>query len=96
MERRFDEAMYRRFVSLVEGLSGQEATEAQRKELIRGPRERDLVASGLEQTMVDAYCSITERRQHGEGINPLDLRLTAYVIAIDRIASSYEQRGIFP
>ena len=59
----------------------------------RGASEEDLVNSGLEETMVQAYRQIRETRErHGK----IDLRTAAFVNAIDKIAVCYEELGIFP
>ena len=65
-----------------------------RKLLVQGADEIDLVNSGLEEKMVDAYESIRtlyKRRRKMPG-----LRAAAYTLAIQRIATSYRQLGIFP
>ena len=59
----------------------------------RGADEIDLVNSGLEETMTKAYHEIREIKQRHEGI---DLRTASMVSAIDKIASVYKHRGLFP
>jgi glutamate dehydrogenase (NAD(P)+) len=60
----------------------------------RGGGEEDLVNSGLEETMVGAYHPIREVwKQKRDKIN---LRIAAMIVAIDRVALSYQQLGIFP
>ena len=57
-----------------------------------GASEEDLVNSGLEDTMVSAYQEIRELgKQHDT-----DLRTGAFISAINKIARSYLQMGIFP
>jgi glutamate dehydrogenase (NAD(P)+) len=63
MERRFDEAAGRRIVRLVETLTGSSLEPHRLEEVIRGPREIDLVRSGLEETMVQTLHSVREERQ---------------------------------
>ena len=60
----------------------------------RAPSEEDLVNSGLEETMIGAYHPIRETwKQHG---GKVDLRTAAMIVAIDKVAQSYAQLGIFP
>ncbi len=60
----------------------------------RGAQEEDLVNSGLEDTLIEAYHEVREiKMRHGE---EMDLRTAAFVCAIDKIAQAYQDRGIFP
>jgi glutamate dehydrogenase (NAD(P)+) len=54
-----------------------------------------LVNSGLEETMIGAYYPIREtwKRHRGDSV---DMRTAAMIVAIDKVALSYEQLGIFP
>ncbi len=61
-------------------------------DLAFGASEEDLVNSGLEDAMVDAYREI----RHSAMRHRTDLRTGAYVSAIDKIAKGYKQLGIFP
>ena len=56
--------------------------------------EIDLVNSGLEDTMVTSYEAIRETYLSREGIDTL--RIGALVVAIDKIATTYMQLGVFP
>ncbi len=50
--------------------------------------------SGLEETMISAYHQIREiRKQHNSEIS---LRTAAFINAIDKVAISYREMGIFP
>lgn len=57
-----------------------------------GASEADLVDSGLEDTMVNAYHEIHAKARSRN----LDLRTGAFVSAIDKIAQGYLRMGIFP
>ncbi|MBL7734475.1 MAG: Glu/Leu/Phe/Val dehydrogenase, partial [Chitinophagaceae bacterium] len=59
-----------------------------------GPDEIDLVRSGLEETMIAATREIMEVWKNNPGIP--DMRTAAYVLAIDKVATSYAELGIFP
>lgn len=93
MEKRFDEAAYGRLLKAVEGVTGRSFTADEVERLTQGASEEDLVNSGLEETMIGAYHPIREvwKRQGG-----MDMRTAAMIVAIDKVALSYEQLGIFP
>ena len=62
--------------------------------MARGADERDLVNSRLEETMITAYGEIREvKKCLGD---QTDMRTAAFVSAIDKIAHSYKDLGIFP
>ena len=62
--------------------------------IAHGAEEEDLVNSGLEETMITAYEEILEiRRKHNDKIG---LRTAAFIAAIDKVATSYMELGIFP
>jgi glutamate dehydrogenase (NAD(P)+) len=81
-------------VQAIEGASGQELFETERKQLIRGPNEEDLVNSGLEETMSAAFHDIRGAQTSNPKI-PV-LRTAAFVRAIEKIAQSYLELGVFP
>lgn len=93
MEKRFESGTHRRLLATVESLTGKSLTEEE-KEAFHGPGEEDLVNSGLEETMANAFHEIREARARlGAGV---DLRTAAFVSAIDKIATTYGAFGIFP
>jgi len=94
MEKRYDEAAFGRLVSAMEGATGKRFSEAERRHLSAGADEEDLVSSGLEETMVTAWQAIRETR--GRLGKEIDGRIAAFVLAIDKIAVSYKDLGIFP
>lgn len=94
LQKRFDEGSNRNILEAVEKLTGKKLTEAQKKQLSRGADEIDLVNSGLEETMINAYGQIRETFKSDRGIK--DMRTAAFVVAIDKIASDYLSMGIFP
>jgi glutamate dehydrogenase (NAD(P)+) len=93
MEKRFDEAAYGRLLKAVEGVTGRSFTADEVERLTQGASEEDLVNSGLEETMIGAYHPIRELWKRQDGI---DMRTAAMIVAIDKVALSYEQLGIFP
>jgi glutamate dehydrogenase (NAD(P)+) len=96
MSRRFEEQNAERILRAVDELTAEDFDEELLDRLIErigfGASERDLVNSGLEDTMVQAYKEVRAVRTE-KGV---DTRTAAFVNAIDKIAKSYEQMGIFP
>ncbi len=93
IEKRFEQAAFDRILSIVERESGRPLTADERAAATRGADESDLVYSGLEETMITAYHQIREISKLKEVDN---LRTAAFVNAIDKIAVSYMEMGIFP
>ena len=94
MQKRFEQGTYTRMLQAVETLTGRDFGTGEMDRVTRGASEEDLVNSGLEETMVAAYHPIRETwKQHGGAV---DLRTAAMIVAIDKVALSYEQLGIFP
>jgi glutamate dehydrogenase (NAD(P)+) len=81
-------------VATIEKVIGKRIPEEDRKFLVRGPEEIDLVNSGLEETMVSAYRNI--REVHLTKVPKESMRTAAFIIAIKRVALTYEQLGVFP
>jgi len=61
---------------------------------MHGAEEIDLVHSGLEETMISATREIMEIWKSNPEIP--DMRTAAYVSAINKVAISYTELGIFP
>ena len=94
MEKRFDEGAFSRLVGAIEQTTGKEFGEAERQALAAGADEEDLVNSGLEETMITSWRQIKARREQlGDKVT---YRIAAFVDAIDKIAVSYKELGIFP
>jgi len=94
MEKRFEEAAYRRMLKAMELSTGRRFTEPELDLITRGANELDIVNSGLEETMVAAYHEILEtRRRYPEMQN---LRTAAFFNAIEKVARTYMELGIFP
>lgn len=93
MERRFDELRGQHMITAIESLTQQKAPEWIREEIIHGADELDLVRSGLDDTMRMAYREISAaRNSHGK---VKDFRTAAYVVAINKIARSYVDIGVY-
>jgi glutamate dehydrogenase (NAD(P)+) len=94
MEKRFDEGQARRLLRGMERLAGRTLAPDEFADVTRGADEVDLVNSGLEETMVQAYHDVRGTRQRlGAAV---DLRTAAMVTSIDKIARIYGEMGIFP
>jgi glutamate dehydrogenase (NAD(P)+) len=92
--KRYEEASNRRILKAMELSTGHRFTEAELSLIARGASELDLVNSGLEETMVTAYHKMLEtRRRHAKMPN---LRTAAFFNAIEKIARTYMELGIFP
>ncbi len=94
MQKRFEQGAYARLLAAVEGITGRQFTPEEVQRVTQGASEEDLVNSGLEETMIGAYHPIREAWKQRGGKE--DMRTAAMVVAIDKVALSYEQLGIFP
>jgi glutamate dehydrogenase (NAD(P)+) len=94
MDKRFNHYTYSNIVSLVERLTGHTVSQRERNLITRGADEIDLVRSGLEDTMVNAYHEIRNTWRRKPKVE--DLRTAAFINALDKIASDYLSMGIFP
>lgn len=92
MEKRFDQSMISKILYSVEDLTNKKFDPTKFQSVAMGAGEEDLVNSGLEETMIDAYNQIRAiAKRHNT-----DLRTAAFINAIDKIAISYQELGIFP
>lgn len=94
MEKRFNENVAAKILEEIEELTGKTVDEKNRNFIKHGADEIDLVYSGLEETMINATREIMEVwKQHPE---IPDMRTAAYVVAINKVAITYSELGIFP
>lgn len=94
MNRRFEENSNLNLVNMVEGITGVALNSVQRASIIKGASELELVNSGLEDTMIRSYHEIRETFINTPGIDTL--RTAAFVGAINKIAVSYQNLGVWP
>jgi glutamate dehydrogenase (NAD(P)+) len=94
MEKRFNQNTYSNIIGTVEDLTGKSINAEEKKLITRGADEIDLVRSGLEETMVMAYCNI--REVYRERSQVRDLRSAAFINSIDKVANDYISMGVFP
>jgi len=94
MEKRFVESSTRRLLTAIENSTNRIFSNAEIAEIAHGPSEIDLVNSGLEETMIEAYHEIRDiKLSRGEEV---DLRTASMIDAIDKVAFSYHELGVFP
>ncbi len=94
MQKRVDAYNRASLVSATEGILKKRFAPKVREALIRGIDEEDLVKSGLEETMVNAYNEIRDIRLRNRKVE--DLRTAAYICAIEKVGRAYLELGIFP
>jgi len=94
MEKRFTENMNQHILGQIEELTGKNVADRERKFIMHGAEEVDLVHSGLEETMITATREIMEEWKKNPQIP--DMRTAAYVVAINKVGTSYAELGIFP
>ncbi|MBS9717898.1 Glu/Leu/Phe/Val dehydrogenase [Pseudohalocynthiibacter aestuariivivens] len=97
MQRRQEEGRHQLVVDELERLSGDKNLGWQlspdfKEKYLRGADELELVRSGLDDTMRFAYQSMREV-WHGRN-DVTDLRVAAYLVAIDKVATSYRAKGL--
>lgn len=94
MDKRYEENANLNLVTMVEKMTGVSLAPDQRSMIIKGASELELVNSGLEDTMVRSYHEIRNIKLSNNKIS--DLRTAAFVGAIEKVAISYMNMGIWP
>jgi glutamate dehydrogenase (NAD(P)+) len=94
MEKRFTENMNMHILGQIEELSGKQVSQKEKEFILHGAEEQDLVHSGLEETMITATKEIIDCWRNNPEIP--DMRTAAYVVAINKVGTSYTELGIFP
>ena len=97
MQRRQEESRHQLVVDQLENLSASVgdswSLDATFKEkYLKGAGELELVRSGLDDTMRIAYQSMREIWHGRDDVQ--DLRMAAYLVSIDKVASSYRAKGL--
>ncbi|MFZ5750853.1 MAG: Glu/Leu/Phe/Val family dehydrogenase [Pseudomonadota bacterium] len=97
MQRRQEEARHQLLIDELERLSedkglGWTLSPGFKEKYLRGADELELVRSGLDDTMRIAYQSMREIWHARPEVT--DLRMAAYIVAIDRVAKSYRSKGL--
>jgi glutamate dehydrogenase (NAD(P)+) len=94
MEKRFTENQNRSILAQMEEMTGKTVSGREKEIIMHGPDEADIVYSGLEETMIGATHEIVEAWKSNPDIP--DMRTAAYVVAINKVGTSYAELGIFP
>jgi len=94
MAKRLSVDKENRMMIAIERAGNMQFDDAERRIFGKGADEVDIVRSGLEGTMVDAYREIRAVYKRRRQVK--DLRTAAYAVAIEKVADSYENLGIFP
>jgi len=97
MQRRNEESRHQLLVDELERLSADSGVGWQlspnfKEKYLRGADELELVRSGLYDTMVDAYRSMSDVWHNREDVT--DLRTAAYLVSITKVAASYRAKGL--
>ncbi len=93
MERRFDETRGQHIVSALAALTNSNVPDWMQAGIIHGADELDLVRSGLDDTMRLAFQQISETMHCHEKVE--NYRTAAYLIAVNKIARSYMDTGVY-
>jgi glutamate dehydrogenase (NAD(P)+) len=94
IDNRFDQRTYQNVVSLISETTQKQISPELAQSFSQQGDERNLVASGLEETMITAFDQVYEiLEKHNFKI---DIRTASFICAIDKIARSYMENGIFP
>ena len=94
MEKRFNENMNMQILKQMENMTGKSVGDKEKASIVHGADEQELVHSGLEETMISATREIMDIWKSNPAIP--DMRTAAYVSAINKVATSYAELGIFP
>jgi glutamate dehydrogenase (NAD(P)+) len=97
MQRRQEEARHQLIVDELERLSSAAGVAWTlspnfKDKYLRGAGELELVRSGLDDTMREAYNSMREIWWERDDVT--DLRTAGFLVAIKRVAHSYQEKGI--
>jgi glutamate dehydrogenase (NAD(P)+) len=94
LDKRFTENQNAKLLEQLEELTGKKVNGTQRELMLHGPDEEDLVKSGLEETMINATHEIMDCWNANPEIR--DMRTASFVVAINKVGTSYSELGIFP
>ena len=97
MQRRQEENRHQLLIDELERLSsdagvGWQLSPDFKQKYLRGAGELELVRSGLDDTMRVAYQSMRDVWHERDDVS--DLRTAAYIVSIDKVASSYRAKGL--
>jgi len=91
LEKRRNAFQFDTLISAIETMTGKDMPEKFKEQFIEGANEIDLVRSGLDDMMSEAYQKVRQSMMEN---NIPNLRTAAYKVALDRIATSYDSIGL--
>jgi glutamate dehydrogenase (NAD(P)+) len=94
LERRLQAATSARLLRAIESTTGKTFNDSERATLVPIADELTIVNSGLEDTMTLAYQALRDALRARPELG--DLRTAAFFVAIEKIARSYQELGVFP
>lgn len=94
LEKRYKELVNKTLIDSIEDAIGTNLSSESKLIILHGAGEADIVNSGLEGTMIQAYHEMREKFLSIKNIP--DYRTAAFVNAIDKIAATYLSLGLFP
>ena len=92
LQRQYDAMRGENIVSAMENLSDKKVDDLSRRKIVSAASELDLVRSGLEDTMRNAFQDIRETMKQYPEIK--DYRTAAYALALGKIVQNYEDIGL--
>lgn len=93
IQKKFSENFNTKIIKTIEKITSKKISENEKKIILHGPNEIDLIYSGLEDTMITSFHEIQEFKN----IKKIeDIRTSAFALAIEKIGASYQEAGIFP
>jgi glutamate dehydrogenase (NAD(P)+) len=94
MEKKYHEKSFENFVGFMEELVGRKVPKDVSERFVHQADEETLVNAGLEETMAMAYhLMLTPMRERNYKV---DMKVAAFMIALEKIALSYKELGVFP
>ncbi|HAP01767.1 MAG TPA: glutamate dehydrogenase [Bacteroidetes bacterium] len=94
MDKRFTENTNIKMVESIENMTGKSMSAGERRAITHGADEVDLVNSGLEETMISSFHDIRNALLAHKKVK--DHRTAAFIVSINKVASSYMNLGIWP
>ena len=91
LEKRRNAFQFETLIAAIETMTGKDMPEKFKEQFIEGANEIDLVRSGLDDMMREAYQKVRQSLIENKIPN---LRTGAYKVALDRIATSYDSIGL--
>ena len=91
LEKRRNAFQFETLIAAIETMTGKDMPEKFKEQFLEGANEIDLVRSGLDDMMREAYQKVRQSMIENKIPN---LRTAAYKVALDRIAISYDTIGL--